>query len=91
MGGTKATWQKTEKLSDPYYFIATTVTYPFVAKFLPKWNFRVFLSICVVILAGTEAAMGLFNELWQWYVAGIVFGIAGALVFVVASTVLIEN
>ena len=35
--------------------------------------------------------VGSFSELWQFYVAGVVLGIAGALVFVVASTVLIEN
>lgn len=74
-----------------FYFIATTFTYPLVARFLPRWNFRVFLTVCFLILAATEASMGLFTELWQWYVAGVVFGIAGALVFVVASTVLIEN
>ncbi|WP_146007845.1 MFS transporter [Raoultibacter massiliensis] len=74
-----------------FYFIATTFTYPLVAKFLPKWNFRVFLTVCFLIIAATEACMGLFTELWQWYVAGVVLGVAGALVFVVASTVLIEN
>ena len=74
-----------------FYFIATTFTYPFVAKFLPKWNFRAFLSGCVIVLGVTWALMGSFSELWQFYVAGVVLGIAGALVFVVASTVLIEN
>ena len=72
-----------------FYFIATTFTYPFVAKFLPKWNFRAFLSGCVIVLGVTWALMGSFSELWQFYVAGVVLGIAGALVFVVASTVLI--
>nr|WP_246599978.1 MFS transporter [Gordonibacter massiliensis (ex Traore et al. 2017)] len=74
-----------------FYFIATTFTYPLVAKYLPKWNFRVFLTVCFLVLAATEAAMGFMSELWQWYVAGVVLGVAGALVFVVASTVLIEN
>ena len=74
-----------------FYFIATTATYPLVAKYLPKWDFRVFLTTCFLVLAAPEAAMGLMNELWQWYAAGVVLGVAGALVFVVASTVLIEN
>jgi MFS family permease len=74
-----------------FYFVATTVAYPFVAKFLPRWNFRVFLTVCFVIIAATEASMGFMNELWQWYVGGVILGLAGALVFVVASTVLIEN
>ena len=74
-----------------FYFIATTFTYPFVAKFLPKWDFRKFLTGCFLILAAVEAATGFFTELWQWYVGGVILGIAGALVFVVASTVLIEN
>lgn len=74
-----------------FYFVATTFTYPLVARFLPRWDFRKFLTGCFLVLAATEAAMGLFTELWQWYVAGVVLGVAGALVFVVASTVLIEN
>lgn len=74
-----------------FYFIATTFTYPLVAKFLPLWNFRVFLTVCFLVIAITEALMGTFTELWHWYVAGVVLGVAGALVFVVASTVLIEN
>lgn len=74
-----------------FYFIATTFTYPLVAKFLPKWDFRKFLTGCFLVIAAVEAAMGSFNELWQWYAGGVVLGIAGALVFVVASTVLIEN
>lgn len=74
-----------------FYFIATTFTYPFVAKFLPKWDFRIFLTGCFLVIAATEACMGLMTEIWQWYLAGVVLGISGALVFVVASTVLIEN
>lgn len=74
-----------------FYFIATTLSYPFVARYLSRWDFRKFLTGCFLVLAATEAAMGTFVELWQWYAAGIVLGIAGALVFVVASTVLIEN
>lgn len=74
-----------------FYFIATTASYPLVAKYLPRWDFRKFLTGCFLALAATEAAMGAFTELWQWYVAGVVLGVAGALVFVVASTVLIEN
>ncbi len=74
-----------------FYFVATTFTYPLVARFLPRWDFRKFLTGCFLVLAATEAAMGLFSELWQWYAAGVVLGVAGALVFVVASTVLIEN
>ncbi len=74
-----------------FYFIATTFTYPLVAKFLPRWDFRKFLTGCFLVIAATEAAMGCFTQLWQWYAAGVALGIAGALVFVVASTVLIEN
>lgn len=74
-----------------FYFIATTFTYPLVAKLLLRWDFRKFLTGCFLALAATEAAMGAFTQLWQWYVAGVVLGVAGALVFVVASTVLIEN
>lgn len=74
-----------------FYFVATTAAYPLVAKFLPKWDFRAFLTTCFLVIAATEACMGAFTQLWQWYVAGVILGVAGALVFVVAATVLIEN
>lgn len=74
-----------------FYFIATTAAYPLVARFLPRWDFRKFLTGCFLVIAAVEAAMGFFTELWHWYVGGVVLGVAGALVFVVASTVLIEN
>ena len=54
-------------------------------------NRRVAEQASVIVLGVTWALMGSFSELWQFYVAGVVLGIAGALVFVVASTVLIEN
>ena len=74
-----------------FYFVTTTFAYPLVAKFVPRWNFRVFLSTCVAIICLTQAAMGFFTAVWMWYIAGVVLGLAGALTFVVASTVLIEN
>ena len=73
------------------YFIVTTFCYPLVSKFLDKWNFKAFLTVCFLIIMVTWALMGACTQLWQWYVGGVLLGIGGSLVFVVASTVLIEN
>ena len=73
------------------YFIATTLTYPLVSRFIEKVDFRVFLGGSFLVVMASWALMGTFTELWQWYIAGLFLGIGGALTFVVASTIVIEN
>ena len=73
------------------YFFVTPFTYPFVARILPKYNINVVLSIAVVICCVAMALMSTYTSVWQWYFSGVLYGIGGAFVFVVAATVLIEN
>ncbi|WP_180326675.1 MFS transporter [Raoultibacter phocaeensis] len=73
------------------YFFVTTFTYPFVARILPKYNINVVLSVAVAICCIGMGLMSTYTEVWQWYFSGVLYGIGGAFVFVVAATVLIEN
>lgn len=73
------------------YFFVTTFTYPFVARILPKYNVNVVLSLSVAICCVGMGLMSTYTSVWQWYFSGVLFGIGGAFVFVVAATVLVEN
>lgn len=73
------------------YFFVTTFTYPFVARILPKYNINVVLSLSVALCCISMGLMSTYTSVWQWYFSGVLFGIGGAFVFVVAATVLVEN
>ncbi len=73
------------------YFFVTTFTYPFVARILPKYNINIVLSVAVVICCVAMGLMSTYTSVWQWYFSGVLYGIGGAFIFVVAATVLIEN
>lgn len=73
------------------YFFVTTFTYPLVARILPKYNINVVLSLAVIVVCVAMALMSTYTSVWQWYFSGVLYGIGGAFIFVVAATVLIEN
>jgi MFS family permease len=74
-----------------FFFICHCFIMPAVGNTLPRKNFRVMLSVCVVCLCVAEAAMAFYNEPWQWWLSGVVFGIAGGWVIIVPGPILIEN
>ncbi len=73
------------------YFFVTTFTYPFVGRILPRCNINIVLSLAVLACCIAMAMMSTYHYVWEWYLSGVVYGIAGAFVFVVAATVLVEN
>lgn len=73
------------------YFLFTSLSMPFVAKMLPRWNIRITLTVAFVFVAVALGMMSTYTELWQFYLSGVVFGIAGGFIFMVPATVLIEN
>ena len=74
-----------------FYSWASCLGMLFVSKLFYKSDSRKTISICVIILAVTFGLMGTFTQLWQWYAAGAVFGIAGSFVFVVPTPILLGN
>ena len=48
-------------------------------------------SAAVLLVIAAVAAMGFYTEPWQWWVSGIVFGLAGSFIFVMPAPILISN
>lgn len=74
-----------------FYFFFTSISMPLVAKVLPKWNFRITLTVAFIFVALAVGMMSTYTELWQFYLSGAVLGVAGGFIFMVPATVLIEN
>jgi MFS family permease len=74
-----------------FYFVATIIAMPIIGWVLPKFNIRITLSVAMAITALAVAAMGTYTEVWQWYVSGTIFGLAGSFIFVVPAPILIIN
>lgn len=56
-------------------FLFSTLTLSFAGKLLEKYSSRIILTFCSAMIAATFMAMSLFDAVWQFYVAGAVFGI----------------
>jgi MFS family permease len=74
-----------------FYFLATIVAMPVVGAILPKYDIRIVLTVNFTIVCIAFAACGFYNELWQWYLSGVVFGFFGSFIFVVPAPILIVN
>jgi len=64
---------------------------PYATKLFAKKNIRVVLSLAVIGGCGSFAMMSCFNALWQWYIGGILVGIAGSFLLLTLSSVIIGN
>lgn len=56
-------------------FLFSTLTLSFAGKLLEKYSARIILTLCSGVIAATFMAMSQFGAVWQFYVAGGVFGI----------------
>ena len=74
-----------------FYFIATVFAMPIVGKWITKYNINRLLSVSFALVVAAVAAMGLYSEPWQWWISGVVFGLAGSFIFVVPAPILIGN
>ena len=74
-----------------FYFIATIFAMPIVGKWISKYNINRVLTIAFALVVAAVAAMGFYNEPWQWWISGVVFGLAGSFIFVVPAPILIDN
>jgi MFS family permease len=74
-----------------FYFVATIIAMPLVGWILPKYNIRIVLSVAMALTALGVAAMATYTEVWQWYISGAIFGLAGSFIFVVPAPILIIN
>lgn len=74
-----------------FYFIATVFAMPIVGKWIIRYNINRVLSVAFTLVVAAVAAMGLYTEPWQWWISGVVFGLAGSFIFVVPAPILIGN
>lgn len=71
--------------------LSSCLLLPFVGKILYKADTRVTLSLSVVTMAVCAAGMGFFSELWQWYAAAFVQGIAAAMLLTASEPIILAN
>lgn len=74
-----------------FYLISTIFAMPVVGKWITKYNLNRLLSAAFTLTVAAVAAMGLYSEPWQWWISGIVFGLAGSFIFVVPTPIIIGN
>ena len=74
-----------------FYFIATVFAMPLVGKWITKYNVNRVLSVSFALVVAAGAAMGFYTQPWQWWISGVVFGLAGSFIFVVPAPILIGN
>ena len=58
-----------------FSYIASTLMLPFAGKLMEKWSARYLLALNSALLGGCFLAMGTFNAVWEFYIAGCVIGI----------------
>ena len=66
------------------------ISLPIAGRLLPRINVRILVSGGVLAAAFAYGSMGLFTQVWQWYIAGSVLGLA-AFVFILPAPVMIAN
>ena len=58
--------------------VFSCVILPFMGKLFSRYNIRWLLSIASIVFSGSVIAMGFFNTLPAFYIAGAVQGLSGA-------------
>lgn len=73
------------------YSWATCIGMLLVARFFPRIDTRISMSVSAALVIVALGAMSTYHELWQWYVSGVIFGLAGSFLFIVPAPILIAN
>lgn len=58
-----------------FNFLFSTLALSFAGKVMEKYSARTVLTLCSAVAGVTLASMSQFNAVWQFYVAGALFGI----------------
>lgn len=72
------------------YFVIT-ITLPFAGKVFEKINMRVLLSVAALTDALAFGLMGTYTSVYQFYVSGVVLGIANSFLIYAAVPLIINN
>lgn len=74
-----------------FYGISAVVMLLAVDRIFEKYPIRIVLTVSLVTLCSATAAMGTFQHLAAWYVAGIIQGLSGAFLLYVPVPMLINH
>lgn len=73
------------------YSYVMLVWLPFAGRLFAKVDARILFGISGAVLAAGVALLGVWTQVWQIYISGIMFGLAGPMIFLVGPSVLINN
>jgi MFS family permease len=72
-------------------YLAMTFAMPFAGRILAKYDARAILTACVLLVAGSLMAMSGFAELYQFYIAGFLIGVANSVLLYLMVPTLIDR
>lgn len=72
-------------------YLVMTITLPFAGKILSKLNVRIILSIAAVTDALSFGLMGTYTSVYQFYLSGVLLGIANSFLIYSAVPLIINN
>jgi len=73
------------------YLLGTIVAMPFVGNWISRMNINRLLTIMFTLVVIAVGMCSLYNEPWQWWISGVVYGTAGSFIFVIPGPILITN
>ena len=56
-------------------FLFSTLTLTFAGRLMERYSARWILTICSAVTGLTMAAMSVFSSVWEFYAAGVIFGV----------------
>ena len=74
-----------------FYAWFTCLGMVFVARWFPRFDTRKLMTAAAIIVIVATGLMSTYTELWQWYVTGTLYGLAGSFLFMVPAPVLLSN
>jgi len=73
------------------YLLGTIVAMPFVGNWISRFNINKLLTIAFTLVVIAVGLCSQYNEPWQWWISGVVYGTAGSFIFVIPGPILITN
>jgi len=71
--------------------VATMLALPLASRLLAGRPSRLVVTPAAAALVLSIASMAFFHELWQWYAVSVIYGVAGAFLFLNLSPIILTN
>lgn len=71
--------------------LSSCILMPFVGRVLYRYDTRFTLSGCALVMAVCTALMATFHQLWQWYAAAFLLGVASAMLLQASEPIILAN